>query len=87
MMAGRNRERAGVTDDSPVKAQAAIAPNASHSDAPYCMQCDTDPDRPVRRRDGGQDGRIVLLLADRIPADPTPTRSSTRSPPGSPTAA
>jgi len=72
MMAGRNRERAGVTDDSPVKAQAAIAPKASHSDAPYCMQCDTDPDRPVRRRDGGQDGRIVLLLADRIPDDPTP---------------
>ncbi len=32
-------ERAGVTDPSPAKPSAAIAPNASHSDAPYCMQC------------------------------------------------
>src|SRR4051794_8588318 len=32
-------ERAGVTDDSPAKPQAAIPPKVSHSDAPYCMQC------------------------------------------------
>jgi ribonucleoside-diphosphate reductase alpha chain len=32
-------ERAGVTDPAPAKRSAAIAPKASHSDAPYCMQC------------------------------------------------
>jgi ribonucleoside-diphosphate reductase alpha chain len=32
-------ERAGVTDPAPAKPNAAIAPKASHSDAPYCMQC------------------------------------------------
>ncbi|MFL6204000.1 MAG: vitamin B12-dependent ribonucleotide reductase [Acidimicrobiales bacterium] len=32
-------ERAGVTDPTPAKPTAAIAPKASHSDAPYCMQC------------------------------------------------
>ncbi len=32
-------ERAGVTDPSPPRPSAAVAPKVSHSDAPYCMQC------------------------------------------------
>jgi ribonucleoside-diphosphate reductase alpha chain len=32
-------ERAGVTDPAPSAPQAAITPRATHSDAPYCMQC------------------------------------------------
>src|SRR5688572_17852417 len=32
-------ERAGVTDPAPAKPSAVVAPKASHSDAPYCMQC------------------------------------------------
>ncbi|HEX4866246.1 MAG TPA: vitamin B12-dependent ribonucleotide reductase [Acidimicrobiales bacterium] len=32
-------ERAGVTDQAPSKPSSVIKPAASHSDAPYCMQC------------------------------------------------
>jgi ribonucleoside-diphosphate reductase alpha chain len=32
-------ERAGVTDQTPAKPSSVIKPKASHSDAPYCMQC------------------------------------------------
>jgi ribonucleoside-diphosphate reductase alpha chain len=32
-------ERAGVTDPSPARPNAAVSPQQPHADAPYCMQC------------------------------------------------
>ena len=32
-------ERAGVTDATPAKPNAAVSPKQQHADAPYCMQC------------------------------------------------